>query len=132
MCIVFENLFIHPGQTNKFNNIKLSYLICLKLISTFLHSKVIFLGLQHYHTMQACNCEDLAVTLVRLGLWPASPTLPRVAFSFDFMLTLRAMVLEGQISLSSFCNAMQDTRIGHFGKASDWVSIQQKNSLKWA
>ena len=73
-----------------------------------------FLGQQQVQMIELCSCEDAVITLVRLGLWPATPIQPKVAFTFDFMLHLRALILECQISLQSFCTAMQHTRLGPF------------------
>jgi hypothetical protein len=60
---------------------------------------------------------------VELNLWPASPVAPRIAFTFEFMRTLKAIVLEGQISLLAFASALQNSRSHQFSR--DLVSIIQ-------
>jgi hypothetical protein len=47
-----------------------------------------------------------------MQLWPASASSPGVAFTFDFMRTLKAIALEGQISLLAFTSALQNIRNG--------------------
>ena len=61
--------------------------------------------------------------MITFGLWPASPISPKVAFTQDLMCLLRAVVLEGQVSLHAFCNAMQECQTGLPGEHySGWVS----------
>ena len=66
----------------------------------------------------------MAAVLAEYGLWPASPVKPYVAFSVQFMLTLKAMVLEAQVSLHAFCKALQQCRPGIQRPLKDeWVSV---------
>lgn len=53
-----------------------------------------------------CNCEPLAVTLVRARLWPATPHHPKYAFTFNLLDLAESMLLECQVALRDFCNAL--------------------------
>lgn len=64
------------------------------------------LGVQHSITFVCCDCEPLAETLVRARLWPASPHYPRYAFSFDLLDWAEALLLECQVALKDFCQAL--------------------------
>lgn len=57
-------------------------------------------------SITCCDCEPLAVALVRARLWPASPRFPKYAFSFDLLDWAEALLLECQVSLKDFCNAL--------------------------
>ena len=61
------------------------------------------------HKLQfACfHCEPLAITLARAELWPASPSNPHYAFSFALLDWAEALLLECQVSLKDFCNALK-------------------------
>ena len=53
-----------------------------------------------------CGCEPIAVTLVRVRLWPATPQNPRYAFCFDLLDWCEALLLECQVSLKDLCEAL--------------------------
>ena len=52
-----------------------------------------------------CSCECDAVKLVRFSYWPGSPVNPNVAFSFEFMDLLEALLLECQVAIQDFTQA---------------------------
>ena len=54
-----------------------------------------------------CNCEPLAITLARAQLWPASPHNPRYAFSFAVLDWAESLMVECQVALKDFCNALK-------------------------
>jgi hypothetical protein len=55
-----------------------------------------------------CECEAAAVTLIQHGLWPATPTeSPPTAYSLDFMKWIKYLMLECQVSLHGFCQAVR-------------------------
>ena len=53
-----------------------------------------------------CNCEPLAVTLIRAQLWPATPHYPNFTFSFKLLDLAESLLLECQVALRDFCNAL--------------------------
>jgi hypothetical protein len=79
-------------------------------IIEFLHNSVIFLmpclGRQHHKQILFCHCEEDAVTLVKMSLWPGSATYPTVAFHFKLMELAETLLLECHVSLKKFCDAL--------------------------
>ena len=63
-------------------------------------------GMEHMVSVTSCECESLAVALVRARLWPASPQFPEYAFSFDLLDWAEALLLECHVSLKDFCSAL--------------------------
>jgi hypothetical protein len=53
-----------------------------------------------------CDCEPLTVTLARAHLWPASPSYPQYAFSFSLLDWAESLLLECQVALKDFCQAI--------------------------
>lgn len=47
------------------------------------------------------------VTLVELGYWPATPSRPNLAFSFLFLDWMEALLLESQVVVQDYCNAVE-------------------------
>ncbi|XP_025086793.1 uncharacterized protein LOC112559674 [Pomacea canaliculata] len=64
-------------------------------------------GRDHIMKVQFCECEPEAVTLIRNGLWPATPKKPGTAFCMKVMELCRMLQLEGQMSLQKFCMASE-------------------------
>ena len=54
-----------------------------------------------------CNCEPVSITLARARLWPATPKNPKLAFTFDLLNLVEALMLECQVSLKDFCYALR-------------------------
>ena len=46
------------------------------------------------------------MTMVRARMWPASPQFPRLAFSFELMDWVEALLLECQVAVKEFCGAL--------------------------
>ena len=44
--------------------------------------------------------------MVRAQLWPAAPKRPQIAFTFELMDWVEALLLECQVSLKDFCKAL--------------------------
>ena len=44
---------------------------------------------------------------MELGYWPASPSRPVLAFSFSFLDWLEALLLECQIAVNDYCDAVE-------------------------
>lgn len=64
-------------------------------------------GTQHSILFSCCNCEPTAVTMVKARLWPASPSFPKLAFTFELLEWAEALMLECQVALGDFCKALQ-------------------------
>ena len=64
-------------------------------------------GVEHEVKFVYCDCEALSVTLAQAGLWPATPNNPQVAFTFELLNLMEALMLECQVSLKDFCEAMK-------------------------
>ena len=47
------------------------------------------------------------VTLIRLNYWPATPSRPSIAFSFSLLDWLQALLLECQVPVQDFSNALE-------------------------
>lgn len=54
---------------------------------------------QHHITIAYCSCHNKLERLIQLRLWPATPTSPKLAFTFDLMELLHILILECQVSL---------------------------------
>ena len=62
--------------------------------------------LEHNIDFVYCNCEPLAIALVRCQLWPATPHSPRLVFMFTLLDLFEALMLECHVALRDFCNAL--------------------------
>ena len=51
--------------------------------------------------------ESDMVTLIRLNYWPATPSRPSIAFSFSLLDWLQALLLECQLPVQDFSNALE-------------------------
>ena len=69
-----------------------------------------------------CNCESIAAIMLRYKLWPSTPCEPRVAFCVDFMESLRAFMMESQVSVTGFCHVYQ-VNDRSWGDVVMWVSL---------
>ena len=63
-------------------------------------------GHQHKKMVLFCPCEDDAVTLVKLQLWPGSAKRPQVAFHSKLMILAEMLLLECHVSLKKFCDTL--------------------------
>ena len=54
-----------------------------------------------------CSCEEDALQLIKFGYWPATPSRPTTAFSFYLMDWLEALMLECQVSVHDFSQAIK-------------------------
>ncbi|XP_070191787.1 uncharacterized protein [Littorina saxatilis] len=55
-----------------------------------------------------CHREQLAVTLLRHGFWPASPASPKVAFSLQLMELCACLQLHGSISVQAIAMSLKE------------------------
>ena len=64
-----------------------------------------------------CECEAPPVTLRRYGLWAATPTEPRCAYSINFLKWAESLMLTAHVSLRAvieaarFCNSMNQNEV---------------------
>lgn len=63
--------------------------------------------MEHTINFVCCRCEPVAVTLSRANLWPASPKNPQLAFTFELLNLVEALMLECHVSLKDFCSALK-------------------------
>ena len=72
-------------------------------------------GSQHAIMFEFCNCETDMETLCRANYWPATPKIPTMAFHFDFMNLMEALLLECQVAAKDFSAAIKHkTEFGKF------------------
>ena len=57
--------------------------------------------------MGFCDCEPMAITLLRLHLWPGSPERPTTAFHVNLMDVMEKVFLHCKVSLKEFCEAIE-------------------------
>ena len=67
---------------------------------------LVFTGEEHNILFASCACEPLVVTMVRARIWPSTAQRPHLAFTFDLMNWMEALLLECQVSLNDFCKAL--------------------------
>lgn len=65
------------------------------------------LGIPRRAEVGFCKCRSDTLTLVELGYWPATPSRPKVAFSFAFLDWMEALLLECQVVVQDYCNAVE-------------------------
>ena len=56
------------------------------------------------------------VTLIRLNYWPATPSRPSIAFSFSLLDWLQALLLECQVPVQDFSNALEFIIVSKYDK----------------
>lgn len=63
--------------------------------------------MEHDVKIMCCDCEATPITLARARLWPATPKNPQVAYTFELLNVIEAMMLECHVSLKDFCEALK-------------------------
>ena len=89
----------------------------------FIFFKVFVIGVQHSITFTFCQCFDEIGTLIQFELFPGTPKPPTVAFSFQLLDYLEALLLECQVAVSDFTAALK------IMSASPIMKVQQESSL---
>ncbi|KAI8507074.1 hypothetical protein Bbelb_155130 [Branchiostoma belcheri] len=64
-------------------------------------------GRLQYLDVAVCPCETELETLLKLGLWGATPTKPQTAFSVSLLEWLVWLSREAQVSTEAFCRAVR-------------------------
>lgn len=112
-------------QTKKYNSItflkywwktynKKQKYICISLLFWWNDQcYFIFWGRQHRRVFIFCQCEAEVITLIRHQLWPSTPTSPTIAFHFELMKWYYGLLLEGHVSLKSFCAGLSTRQSKH-------------------
>ena len=54
-----------------------------------------------------CRCEEEAITLLRMRLWPATPQQPSLAFQFELLDSYESLLLECQVALRDFVTSLE-------------------------
>ena len=62
--------------------------------------------MEHPLLIVCCDFKPLSLTLVRARLWPASSYYPRYVFSFNLLDWAELLLLECQVALKDFCQAL--------------------------
>lgn len=70
------------------------------------HLLLILLGNQHTVLIIFCGCYSEIATLLYLKMFPATPVNPKLAFTFKFLDLLQSLLLECQVSVKDFVDAL--------------------------
>ena len=79
-------------------------------IHTYIHVHMytyILLGIPRHVEVGFCKCKNDTLTLVELGYWPATPSRPKLAFSFALLDWMEALLLECQVVIQDYCSAVE-------------------------
>ena len=68
---------------------------------------ILWIGMEHTVSIACCQCEPLAVTVVRAWLWPATAQNLHLAFTFDLLDWAEALTYECQVALKDLWAALQ-------------------------
>ena len=79
-------------------------------IHTYVYSYIygldLYTGVPRQIEFPFCPCEEKAITLIRCQYWPGTPHNPHIAFSFNLMNMLKALLLQCQVAVQDFTQAM--------------------------
>lgn len=64
-------------------------------------------GRSHPGVMSVCSCQPVAVSIIRHGFWPSSPTNPTAIFSIELLKLLHMLTLECAVAVKGFVNALR-------------------------
>ena len=67
---------------------------------------ILLLGSQRKIKFQFCDCYSEVDTLIKLGYFAATPQCPQLAFQFQLLDLLEALLLECQVAVKDFTAAM--------------------------
>lgn len=93
------------------SNVKMVDLLCIDENGegqNFSNARMLFstVGVEHSIQIKSCGCEPLSSTLIRAHLWPATPQFPKRVFTFKLLDWMEALMLECQVALKDFCQAL--------------------------
>jgi len=69
------------------------------------YNTICFLGVPRAIKFPFCPCVCDATKLIKFSYWPGTPVVPQVAFSFEFMDLLEALLLECHVAVQDFTKA---------------------------
>ena len=72
----------------------------------FLFALLHALGIPQDIEFPSCPCEGVVVNLIKFQYWPGSPANPLIAFSFSLLDMLEALLLECQVAVQDFTQAI--------------------------
>ena len=72
----------------------------MQVVNNILKILCFLSGRQHLKQVEFCQCISDSATLLKLHLWPGSPTKPKVAFHFNFMDLAEKFLLESHVHVS--------------------------------
>ena len=87
--------------------------------------KTFVIGVQHSITFIFCQCFGEVETLIQFELFPATPKRPTVAFSFQLLDYLEALLLECQVAVSDFTAALKVM------SASPFMKVRENRGALW-
>ena len=87
--------------------------------------KTFVIGVQHSITFTFCQCFGEVETLIQFELFPATPKQPTVAFSFQLLDYLEALLLECQVAVSDFTAALKVM------SASPFMKVRENRVVLW-
>lgn len=80
-------------------------------------------------TVNMCACEPETCTLLRYGLWPATPDKPQTAFSIPLLELFVCLSLECQVSVEGFCNTLRWKNNLTLAEVSQFAEVSLKSCL---
>ena len=87
--------------------------------------KTFFIVVQHSITFTFCQCFGEVETLIQFELFPATPKRPTVAYSFQLLDYLEALLLECQVAVSDFTAALKVM------SASPFMQVRENRVVLW-
>ncbi len=84
----------------------LSVVLCVCFIIYFFTSITLITGSFHSTILTFCGCETEVQTLLRNNLFPATPKQPQLAFTFQLLDWLEAVMLECHVAVQDFVSAV--------------------------
>jgi len=68
---------------------------------------LLYVGIHRKVKFQFCDCYNEIDTLIKLGFFAATPQRPEIAFQFQLLDLLEALLLECQVAIKDFTNALE-------------------------
>ncbi len=73
----------------------------------FIMYYVYTIGIEQVLKLRCCKCEPVVFTMARGRIWPATPSNPHVAFTFELLDWAEALLLECQVAVKDLCAALR-------------------------
>eukprot|EP00794_Sanderia_malayensis_P014806 gene14806-16345_t len=99
-CLLSDSLlYASPLSLGTIHRCSFQYQRTLKLVDVK--------GRVHDRAIQFCKCFSEPVVLLKLGFWASSAVKPSTAYDIDFLRFMASLLLESQVSVLGFVNAMR-------------------------